>query len=253
MRAWLAVAAGASLLAIAVAISAPAALLDDRIAAATDGRVRIAGATGTVWNGAGDLVLLPRGTRRPLAWHIDAWPLLTGEVRGTVTTDSGSAQRAAFAYSRGHVSLGGFDADLPMNTLLQSAGVPAALGTAGGLLTAHVVRFVQTPGVIEADVALHWQDASLPAPAPGVRIGLGDVRLELRGNGPEVGGPLSNNGGDVEIAGRVTLSAALMPKIDATIRPRAAVDRDRADAIGASLSLVGSRDGQGGYRVVWPR
>jgi general secretion pathway protein N len=247
----LAVAAGALLLAIAVAINAPASLLDSRIAAATEGRARISNTMGTVWNGSGDLVLLPRGTRRSLAWHIDAWPLLTGEVRGTVAMEGGAAQRTEFAYGRGHAVLRGFDADLPMDTLLQSAGVPATLGAAGGNLAAHVVRFVQTPGALDVDVALQWQDASLPA--PGVRIALGDIRLELRGNGPEIGGPLSNQGGDVEIIGRVILSAALAPRFDATIRPRTGIDRDRADALATTLALIGAPDGQGGYRVAWPR
>jgi type II secretion system (T2SS) protein N len=253
MRAWLAAAAGALLLTIAIAITAPASLLDSRLAEATDGRMRIAGAMGTVWNGSGDLVLLPRGTRRPLAWHIDAWPLLTGEVRGTVAMDGSAAQHAEFAYGRGRAALRGFDADLPMDTLLQSAGVPAALGSAGGNLGAHVERFAQTPGALDADLSLRWQDASVPAPTPGVRLALGDIKLELRGSGPEIGGPLSNRGGDVEIAGRVTLDATLASRLDATIRPRPGIDRDHADALATALALIGAPDGQGGYRIAWPR
>jgi hypothetical protein len=247
----LAIIAGALLLAIAVAINAPASLLDSRIAAATDGQVRLAGATGTIWNGAGDLVLLPRGTRRALAWHIEAWPLVTGEVRGAVAMGGSAAQRAAFAYGHGRAAVRGLDAELPMDTLMQSAGVPAALGSAGGIVAAHVERFVQMPNAIDADLALQWQDASLPA--PGLRIALGDVRVELRGNGPEISGPVSNRDGDVEIVGRMTLGASLAPKLDATIRPRAGLDRDRAESIATALSLVAAADGQGGYRIVWPR
>ena len=247
----LAVVAGALLLAIATAIEAPATLLDGRIAAATNGRMRLADATGTIWNGAGDLVLLPTGTRRALAWHIDAWPLITGEVRGTVAMDAGGAPRATFAYSDERAALREFDADLPMDALLQSAGIPAALGAAGGIAALHVERFLHASNALDADLALQWQDASLPA--PGVRIALGDVRAELRGNGPEIAGPISNRGGDVEIAGRMTLSAALAPKLDATIRTRAGLDRDRTESISTALSLVGSPDGQGAYRILWPR
>jgi hypothetical protein len=47
------------------------------------------------------------------------------------------------------------------------------------------------------------------------------------------------------------VSAALAPRIDATVRPRAALDRDRAEAIATALSLIGAPDGQGGYRLAW--
>ena len=47
MRAWLVIGAGAVLLAAAVAIEAPATLLDRRVAELTDGRVRIGAATGS--------------------------------------------------------------------------------------------------------------------------------------------------------------------------------------------------------------
>jgi general secretion pathway protein N len=253
MKGWVAAAAGASLLAIAVVIYAPAGLVDGRVAAATDGRIRIAGATGTVWNGAGDLVLLPRGTRRPLAWHIDAWPLLAGETRGTLALDSNAAQRAAFDFGHGRAVVRGLDADLPMEALLQTAGVPAAFSAAGGSVVAHVERFVRTADTLDAELSLQWKDASLPAPAPGLRIALGDIDVELRGSGPQIGGAVSNRGGDVEIAGRVSVDAALNPKLDATLRPRPGIDRDRADAIATALSLIGIPDGQGGYRLSWSR
>jgi hypothetical protein len=206
-----------------------------------------------VWNGTGDLVLLPRGTRRSLAWHIDAWPLLAGELRGTMALDSNAAQPAAFAYSHGRAELRGVDADLPMETLLQSAGVPAALSGAGGSLVAHIEQFIRTPDAVDADLVLQWQDASLPAPVPGVRIALGDIRLDLRGSGSEVGGPVSNRGGDVDVAGRATLSAAAAATFDAILRLRPGIDRDRADAITTALSLIGTPDGQGGFRIAWPR
>ena len=238
------------LLAIALALHAPASLVDGRVAALTEGRVRIAEAAGTVWNGSGDIVLLPKGTRRAIAWHIDAWPLVTGEVRGNMAV-GGSASRADFASGPRRTELRRLDVSLPVDSVLQSAGVPQAFLGASGSLVAHVDRFVQTPQTIDADLSLQWRDASLPSLRPGLRIALGDIQADLRGSGAEASGPLANRGGDVDIAGRISVSATLAPRIEAIVRPRAGLDRDRAEAIATALSLIGTPDGQGGYRVAW--
>ena len=66
MRGWLVIGAGAILLVAALAIKAPASLLDRRVADLTDGRIRVVAATGTMWNGSGELVLLPDGARIPI-------------------------------------------------------------------------------------------------------------------------------------------------------------------------------------------
>ncbi|HEX8010151.1 MAG TPA: type II secretion system protein N [Casimicrobiaceae bacterium] len=253
MRATIAIGAGALLLALALVITAPASLLDARLAALSGDRVRIADAEGTLWNGSGVLVLLPDGTRRPLVWHIAAWPLLRGEVRGTIAGQGDPTQRGEFSYGRERAELRAVDFALPMQTILASAGVPTALLAAGGVVTAHVERLIRTPEAIDARLTLQWRDATLPGLLPGDRIALGEVRLDVDAQGPEIAGALSNRGGEVEIAGRATVSAALAPKVDASVRPRAGLDRDRAEAIGASLSLIGSAEGQGGYRLRWPR
>lgn len=238
------------LLAVALVFRAPASLVDSRIAALTDGRVRIANAAGTLWNGSGDLVLLPKGTRRAIAWHLDAWPLVMGEARGNVEV-AGNPARAEFAYGPHRTELRRLDLSLPVDSVLQSAGVPQAVLGAGGSLVAHVDRFMQTPQTIDADLSLQWREASLPSLRPGLRIALGDIQADLRGSGGEAAGALANRGGDVDISGRISVSAALAPRIDAVVRPRAGLDRDRAEAIATALSLIGAPDGQGGYRLAW--
>ncbi|HUH93015.1 MAG TPA: type II secretion system protein N [Casimicrobiaceae bacterium] len=251
MRVLLAIAAAIALLAIALAVTAPASLVDQRLQALSGGRLRLAGASGTLWSGTGELVLLPRGTRRSVAWQLEAWPLARGELRGSVAIDAADAPRAEFVYGPHNVALRRLDLALPMESVLEASGVPGALVGAGGSLALHVERFVQRAEAIDADAVLQWRDASLPSPRPGVRIALGDVRLDLRGAGSEAAGALSNRGGDVEVGGRVALSSLLIPRIDLTVRPRAGLDRDRAAAIAAALSLVAAPDGQGAYRIVW--
>jgi hypothetical protein len=140
-----------------------------------------------------------------------------------------------------------------MESVLKGAGVPGALTTAGGSVNAHIERLVQTPDAIDAQLTLQWRDASVPGLRPGERIALGEIRLDVDGRGPEIAGALSNRGGDVEITGRVAVTAALASRLDATVRPRDGIDRDRADAVAAAFSFLGAADGQGGYRLAWPR
>jgi len=140
---------------------------------------------------------------------------------------------------------------LPAEVVLESVGVPGALIGAGGSFALHAERFIQSPESIDADLTAEWRSASLPSPRPGLRIALGDMRLDLRGSGAQVTGALSNSGGDVEVTGRVALSALLIPRVDLVVSPRPGLERDRAEAVAAALSLIGAPDGRGAYRVVW--
>jgi general secretion pathway protein N len=250
MRAAIAVAAAAVLLAIALAVMAPAALLDARIAALSGGRMRIANATGTLWNGSGELVLLPAGTRRPLSWRLDAWPLLRGDIRGVVAGDGENGQEATIAYAPDRFELRGLDVSLPAESLLRVVtSAKAPLGVGGDLLL-HIDHLLQVSEALDARLTVQWRDASVPAPRADARISLGDVRLDLGGRGAELSGTIGNTGGDVEISGQVAVAAAGGSKLDATLRPRG-TDRARTETIAAALSALGTGDGQGGYRVSW--
>jgi general secretion pathway protein N len=250
MRTAIAVGAAAVLLAIALAVMAPATLLDARIAALSGGRMRIANASGTLWKGSGELVLMPVGTRRPLSWRLDAWPLLRGDIRGVVAGDGQSGQEATIAYARDRFQLAGLDLSLPAESLLRAAAAARTPLGVGGNLVLHVDHLVQVPEALDAQLTVQWRDASVAATPAGARISLGDVRLDLNGRGVELSGPIGNTGGDVEITGQVAVGAAGASKLDATVRPRVS-DRERAEMLAAALSALGTADGHGGYRVSW--
>src|SRR5437763_13696886 len=88
MRTLLLIAAAACLLAAAIAIEAPASLIDQQIAEITHGRLRVGDTAGTIWNGSGTLILLPYNARMPVHWHIDALPLLRMRLTGTFVRNS---------------------------------------------------------------------------------------------------------------------------------------------------------------------
>ena len=249
MRPALAFAAGAVLLAIALLIIAPAALLDARIDALSDGRLRIASAAGTLWQGSGELVLMPAGTRQPLLWRLDAWPLLRGEIRATITLGANGARSATVAYGRDRLDVRDLAVSLPAQGVLLAANPKTPLAV-GGSLALHVERLVQLPDVLDAQLSLEWHDGSVPGSLIDAPISLGDVRIVLDGRGAAINGSLRNSGGDVEIDGQLDVGAAGAARLDATVRPRGS-DRARADRIAMTLAALGAPDGRGGYRVIW--
>ena len=251
MRGWLVIGAGAILLAAALAIEAPASLVDHRVADLTDGRIRIAAATGTVWNGSGELALLPDGARIPIMWRLEPIPLLRGGLAGSLT--AGDVTRpATFAVEREDFVVHDFAITLPAAAVLRTAGVPDALTNAGGTLVLDVADLARRGTRLEGRADLRWTDATLPAPLTGARIALGEVRLAAAGNGSEIPATLSNSGGEVDVAGTLLFSTRGMPQIDARIKPRPGLPADRSEAIAAALSSIGRADGAGSYRVVWP-
>jgi general secretion pathway protein N len=249
LRRALAITAGAVLLAITLLIIAPAALLDARINALSDGRVRLANSAGTLWHGSGELVMLPAGTRQPLFWRLDAWPLLRGEIRATIALDADGARNATVAYGRDRLDVRDLDVSLPAQSVLLAAAPKTPLGF-GGSLALHVERLVQLPDVLDAQLSGEWRDGSVRGSSADSPISVGDVRIALNGRGAEINGPLRNSGGDVEIDGQVAVGAAGTVRLDATVRPRSS-DRERADRIAVALAALGAPDGRGGYRLTW--
>jgi len=249
MRPWLAIVCGISLLAVALIVEAPASLLELYLAAIAGGRIHVANTSGTLWRGAGELVLAD-GDRRRIAWRLDPWALLGGEVRGSLSGE-GTAPDARFAVDGSKLELDGFALTMPIAELQRAAGVSSTLASAGGEIAIRVDRLVRDTGAIDVQLALQWRDASIAGPGAYPRIALGEIQAELSGRGREVSGPVTNRGGEVEIDGRVTASAAGRQRIEASIRPRPGIDKGHAEAIVAVLSAIGTPDAQGGYRIAW--
>jgi len=247
MRPALAFVAGAILLAFMLVLTAPAALLDRRIDALSAGRVRLANATGTLWKGSGELVLLPGVTRLPVFWRAELWPLARGEVRAAIGFDPDVPQSAAVVFGSDRLDVRDLEVSLPVESIVRSAS-PALPLAARGNLALRVERFMQRPDLLDAQLSVQWNDASVPAFPPDERIALGDVRVDLAGRGAVVTGPVRNTGGEVEITGQVGIAATGTLQLTATLRPRSG-DRDRAERIANALAAIGAPDGQGGYTL----
>jgi general secretion pathway protein N len=250
MRSWLAVAAGVLLLAIAVASEAPASLVDRQLDAMSEGRLRIADAAGTIWNGSGALVVLPYGARVPVDWHIDALPLLRSRLSGSL--GSATSPPPTFDIGPDDFQVRGLSVTLPAEALLRVGNAPSLLSIAGGLVNLRSDAFAMHRGAFDGGFVATWQNASLPGPRPEVRLSLGDVRLDATASGTEIKGLLSNTGGDIDISGIVALGASgAGARADVRLNPRAGIDPERSKAIQTALSMIGAASDSGGFRVVW--
>jgi general secretion pathway protein N len=254
MRRAVALVLGAALLLLALSIIAPATLVDGRLEALSAGKLRLSNASGTLWNGAGDVRMLPGSTSIPVTWHIAAWPLLRGELRGTLSVLDDPAP-ASFTLSRSAKVVRNVALAAPADAVLGAVGVPLALVTAGGNVGLRIGELTWRDERVDGQLALRWDQATLQATPVGLRlsprVALGDVRFDGTGQGSAITGTLSNTGGDIEINGTASVSANGAARVDAIVRPRTGIDADRANAIGLALGAMGQPDGSGAFRITW--
>ncbi len=258
MRSPISLVAGVSLLALAVVVAvvveAPATLLDNRVDLLSGGRIRVANAKGTVWRGSGELTLLPMSAderRLPISWRVKALPILWGDIAGTLNGDDLTGTPASFSFSRSRTTLQNFVVALPASALLRVANIPSML-TASGDLEFNVESVSMTEQAIDGHIVARWQGADLAAPPLG-RVALGDVRLDLAGQGGPFQGKLSNVGGEVDLSGTITFVSDGRPRLDMVVQPRPNIDSERKKNLVSALSMIGAPNGAGGYRLVWPR
>lgn len=251
MRGWLAIGAGALLLAAGLVIEAPATLVDGRVAELTDGRIRITAATGSVWRGSGDLTILPDVIRVPISWRVEPTALLRGELAGFLTV-ADADRKGRFSVAHDDFSVHDFAIALPAAAVLRAAGAPAPLTLAEGTLTLDLADLGRRGDRLQARGDLRWKDAAFAAPPTGLRIALGDVHVAVNGSGSEIPATLSSGGGEIELSGKLAFSSEGAVRVDARIKPREGLPAERRQAIDSLLSSIGRADGTGGYLVVWP-
>jgi len=172
-------------------------------------------------------------------------------LSGTLARDAAESSPSTFDLGSDDFALRRFAVALPAEALLRATDAPAAVTAAGGSVDLRADAFAMRRGLFEGGFIARWQGASLPGPRPEVRIALGDIRLEGVGNGGEMKGALSNVGGDIEIAGTLILAATGAARMETRLKPRAGLDAERSSAITAALSMLGSADGSGGFRLAW--
>ena len=186
---------------VAVIATAPATLVDSGLQRASDGRLRLAEAQGTLWSGSGQIEVRDSGGRtgvaKSLAWRFLPQSLLRGHLVCEVELDQ-SARRFPVTISLSRIELSNADVSLPATVL--GLGVPklAPLGLTGNVLL-HIASLTIERKAMQGNATLQWRDAgSVLTPISP----LGDYELRLDGEGATVHAYLRTIQGPLRLEGK---------------------------------------------------
>ena len=201
----------------AIVALAPAAIVSAAVERLPGGAVSLAETQGTVWQGRGTLDVR-RTLRIPLAWRLEPLPLARGEARVTIVPPAGAATpRAEISARRDAVTLRGLELSLPAETI--TALAPRAGVRLEGELNVASPSLEWTRTSFAGGAAVRWRDARF-AIANERAMALGNVSADLAATGDRLAGPVTNEGGDFDVRGTVSLGARGDPDVALTLTPR---------------------------------
>jgi general secretion pathway protein N len=244
MRRTLLVSVVLALLAAALAVFAPAALVGAPLEEFSRGRLALAEPEGTVWRGRGVLAAGP-DSRLALAWSIDAWPLLRGELRMHLRPfdNGGRLPRGEISVSRGKLAVRELDVEIPADMLRVAAGTNAIRVSGDVRVASRSLDW--SPPVSGGKAELVWRDASIAGPI-GAPIALGSVTTVVSSTDGGFSGSVANQGGDLGVLGTVAWRSEAGREVSLHLAPRSADKSQLADL----LAAIGTPEGAG-WRVRW--
>jgi hypothetical protein len=234
---------GALVMAAAVALLAPAALLDAPLADRTATRWRLTDARGVWWNGQGVVTNADGVARIPLAWRVDAAALARGALAVRVRDADTAAPVGTLSLGRGSIGIRDLRLIVPAAAaaFVDSRLEAVALGGDVALTSpAYALRGAARAG--EVDVT--WRRARIVA--AGTNVDLGTVTLDSAPLDEGTTGTIRNDGGDVSITGTLSDRAGMLDA-SLTIAPAPAAPQ----SVRMLLPLLGPPDASGGVRIAW--
>lgn len=244
MRVTVVLIALASMLAVALAVFAPAALLDVRLGTATQGQLRLADTSGTVWNGRGLATNAQRTWSLPLGWKIDPRRLARGDVGVTLQpADAGDLPRGDITWRDAKLALDGVAFTLPATVLGAATGAGNAVAF-GGYLAFDAPNLTWSATGGDGAATVRWSGARVSSIAGALALGTVSANLVPR-NG-RIEGRVENRGGDVRIDGQFAWSPAGV-EVNATL----AALPSTPPAVVRALGALGTPDANGAVHVQW--
>lgn len=224
-------------------VLAPAALLDVGLRRATDGRLRLAQAHGTLWTGDGLLEVRDatgRAVGKDLSWSLQTRALGHGRLDFAVAVDR-AGERFPLRLSMHGVELSNLDLSLPASAIGVAVPRMAPLGPRGEIVL-HVAKFSLVDGALSADAVATWKGAgsALTAVAP-----LGSYELRLGSVAGSLDATLRTLDGPLHLDGRGAWRGGAPPALSATAR----VDPRYRPQLAPLLRLIAVERGDGDFAL----
>ena len=241
---WMGAAAGLGAFAVALVVLAPATLIDARLQHASDGRLRLAEASGSLWSGAGWIEIRDAdgraGVARSLAWRVLPESLLRGRLVAEVELDQAARPfRVSLSLSRIEIANAGIS--LPATAL--GLGMPkiAPFRLTGDVLV-NIPHLSFERDRIDGDATLQWRAAgsALTPISP-----LGEYEVRFKAAGPELHAALSTLEGPLQLEGKGTWSNGAAPRFAATAR----VPAQQQEQLAPLFRLIAVERGAGTFEL----
>jgi len=234
------------LAAIAAAVVAflPASLVDGRVASLSQGKLRLADASGTVWDGRGVLTDGAGTWRMPVGWSISMADVLRGvHVVALKPVDGAASPAGTIESIDGGLRMRDVRVEVPAQALFGTLPIKP-LPSFGGVVSVVANDLAWNQKSRSGGFEAHWRGARV---ASGDNVAdLGTVDLVAAPQDARLAGRLTNSGGDVRIDGNVTYAAGAAT-VDATLTPNPGAPANIARAIAA----IGTPDASGSVRIGW--
>jgi len=242
---WQQFGVGLGAYAIALAATAPASLIDSGVQQATEGRVRLAEADGTLWSGTGLIEIRDRlqrsGVAKNITWQLQPAYFLRGQLRYDLGLDL-AAKRFPVTISVAGIEVADADINLPAAALGLAIPKLAPLGLTGDALL-HVARLSFTRAAIQGSATLQWHGAG----SAFTRVSpLGDYELRLDGEGAAVRASLRTLQGPLQLDGQGSWKSGANPAFRGTAR----IPPEQRQQLSPLMRMIAVERSEGSFELV---
>lgn len=244
MSRWRLIGLGLGAYAIGLIATAPASLIDSGLQRATENRLRLTDARGTLWSGTGQLEMRDWMQRtavaKSIAWQVLPAYFLRGQFRCEVQLDH-AAKHFPVTVSLAQIEVADADINLPAAALGLAEPKLAPLGLSGDVLL-HVARLSLAPGAIQGNATLQWRGAG----SAFTRVSpLGDYELRLEGEGAAARATLRTLQGPLQLDGQGSWKSGANP----TFRGSARIAPEQRPQLAPLMRMIAVERGEGDFEL----
>jgi general secretion pathway protein N len=244
MKRWGPLGIGLGAYVLALIATAPATLVDAGLKRASEGRLRLAEAQGTLWSGTGQLEIRDTrgrtGVAKSLAWRVVPLSLLRAHLVCEVGLEQ-TAKRFPVTLSLSRIELANADISVPAAALGLAVPKLAALELTGEMQL-RVSSLSIGRSATRGSAMLQWHAAgsALSPVSP-----LGDYELRIEGDGPAVRATLHTLKGPLRLDGKGSWTYGDSPAFAAIAR----VPPQHRQQLAPLLRLIAVERGDGSFEL----